>query len=176
MTVGAARGIRKVLHAVGVAAQARVALGARSGLAVAGVTAPALLMLRFGVEPGKRARLMAARARRRPRNAVRTVSAVAVRAAGHAPAVRGARFRRVTARAARGRNGTGVRLMTAPAVLVTRGRARLLRCVTALAGDPGPPAVWLVAARATFVTSMHRGTLGRVARVATERGRARAMR
>ena len=51
VTVRAARGVRKMLFAIGVAAQARLAGGA-GWIAVAGVAALASLVLRLRVETG----------------------------------------------------------------------------------------------------------------------------
>jgi len=171
VAVDAAWRVGEVIFALGVTAQARGALGSRRRFPVSGVTALALLVLRFRVQARKRRFLMAARARRRPRNPLRTVGAVTALAARYALPVRGFRLCRVAAGAAHLCGRPAVGLMAFDALFVSGGCALVLGRVTALARSGECAPVRLVAARALRMSRLDLAALARVARIAADRQR-----
>lgn len=154
-----------MFFAVGVTAEASTAFGTRRHFTVAGVTARAVLMLRFLVQARKHARLMAARTRGGPSHARRAMRAVTGGAGLYALTMRGLRFRGMAAGTADFRRRSAVRLVAALAILVTQRCALVFLRVTVLATDPERSAVWLVAARALGVAAAHFRVLPRVARI-----------
>lgn len=175
VAVGAARGVGKVLSAIGMAPQANLACGARR-IAVTRVAALTSLMLGLRMQPRKLASLVAAAASRRLGNTARSVGAMAgettrrelaVRAVALGGVAGGAWFLRCNAR---------VRLVAVAAQLMARGSALLLGFVATLAGFGLRPRVRLVAVGAHRVTDDDPSALGGVAAVATGLQRGRAVR
>ena len=175
VAVRAARGVREVLLAIGVAAEA--SLTRSSGwVPVTRVTALAGLVLGLRVKPWQLAQLVTAAAGRRSGHTAGAVGAVASQAARGDLAVGAALFVGVARRAGLLGGSARVRLMAVGANLMALGSALLLGLVTALTSLRLRAGMRFVTARASSVTGEYLCALRGVARVAACSERGRSMR
>lgn len=175
VAIGAARRVREVALAIGVARETHVAREPRL-VAVPRVAALAALVLGDLMQPGQFVGLVAAATRGRlgePLWTVRPMTPDATRTAHMAVSRRS--FRRVALRACLDGLAAAVWLVTVGTLLVTGRRRRVLLLVARSAIGGARTRVRLVAARALLVPREHERALLGVAAVATSQQRLGSM-